>query len=91
MSMKFLLVLAVLVVAFWVWRNNRQSGEAPEQPKRREPGLPLPMIACDLCGTHLPDGEALDIWLFASLNLITIGDNERVCAIRGRPLSDDCN
>ena len=35
-----------------------RAGEI-KQPKRREPGQPLPMIACDLCGTHLPEGEAV--------------------------------
>ena len=59
MSMKFLLVLAVLLVAFWIWRNNRQSDNSAERPARREPGQPLPMIACDHCGTHLPEGEAV--------------------------------
>ena len=59
MSMKFLLVLAVLLVAFWVWRNNRVSESPPERPKRRDAHLPLPMIACDHCGTHLPEDEAV--------------------------------
>lgn len=44
-----------------------------------------------MVGFRLPGGEALDIWLLVSQDLITIGDNERVCAIRGRPLSDDCS
>jgi uncharacterized protein len=53
--MKFLLVVAVLVVAFWVWRNNRRRQAAPP-PTRR---LPEPMVACAQCGTHLPDKEAV--------------------------------
>jgi uncharacterized protein len=57
--MKFLLVLAVLVVAFWIWRNNRRADLPAKPPVRDEPGLPVPMIACGLCGTHLPEGEAV--------------------------------
>ena len=59
MSMKFLLVLAVLVVAFWIWRNNRITDTPAERPVRRERDRPVPMIACDHCGTHLPEGEAV--------------------------------
>jgi uncharacterized protein len=60
--MKYLLVLAVLVVAVWVWRNNRQSdaNEAHRKPtKPKTPALPMNMVACLQCGTHLPESEAL--------------------------------
>lgn len=57
--MKFLLVLAVLLVAFWVWRNNRQDEIPRDKPVRRKPGAPQPMIACSHCGTHLPEAEAV--------------------------------
>ncbi|MEX1165723.1 MAG: PP0621 family protein [Hydrogenophaga sp.] len=58
--MKYLLVLAVLVVAFWIWRNNRRSDSRPEkQPTPPPIGLPLTMVACLECGTHLPESEAL--------------------------------
>jgi uncharacterized protein len=58
--MKFLLVLAVLVVAFWVWRNNRLAESASnKQPPPQTPGLPLAMVACLECGTHLPESEAV--------------------------------
>ncbi|WP_374411493.1 PP0621 family protein [Hydrogenophaga sp.] len=58
--MKFLLVLAVLAVAFWIWRNNRES----EARDRRDaaparPPAPQPMIACARCGTHVPEQEAV--------------------------------
>jgi uncharacterized protein len=57
--MKFLLVLAVLLVAVWVWRNNRIGDRADRPPPPRPPGLPVVMVACDLCGTHLPEAEAV--------------------------------
>jgi uncharacterized protein len=58
--MKFLLVLAVVVVAIWIWRNNRQS-EANEVPRKppQPPALPVNMVACLQCGTHMPESDAL--------------------------------
>ena len=56
--MKFLLVLTVVAVAVWLWRNNRRSDAAP--PRRAPPPhLPLRMVACLHCGTHLPETEAV--------------------------------
>lgn len=62
--MKYLLVLAVVVVAFYVWRNNRrierQEREAAAPPRpERGPGQPMAMVACRACGTHLPQSEAI--------------------------------
>lgn len=57
--MKFLLLLTVLLVAFWMWRNNRQSERDDDTPVRKDPARPMPMIACDHCGTHLPENEAV--------------------------------
>ena len=58
--MKFLLVLAVLVVAVWVWRNNRrEEADLARRSAPRKPALPLNMVACLQCGTHLPESEAV--------------------------------
>lgn len=59
--MKFLLVLAVLMVAFWVWRNNRQQDGAgtPGPAQRRTPPRPANMVACAHCAMHLPEDEAV--------------------------------
>lgn len=62
--MKYLLVLAVVVVAVYVWRNNRrverQEREAAAPPRpARGPGQPIAMVACRACGTHLPQNEAI--------------------------------
>ncbi|NCT96692.1 MAG: hypothetical protein GXD23_04930 [Comamonadaceae bacterium] len=62
--MKYLLVLAVVVVAFHVWRNNRRAerqereAAAPPRPARAT-GQPIAMVACRACGTHLPQNEAV--------------------------------
>jgi uncharacterized protein len=59
--MKFLLVLAVLMVAFWIWRNNRlgRGDDEPRPPRQRKLRPPTVMVACLHCGTHLPQGEAV--------------------------------
>lgn len=58
--MKFLLVLAVIVVAIWVWRNNRQAESHANRPAKARPAaLPMAMVACLQCGTHLPESEAV--------------------------------
>jgi len=59
--MKYLLVLTVVFVAIWVWRNNRRS-ERAEAPPARPPQMPAVatrMIACAQCGMHLPEHEAV--------------------------------
>ncbi len=63
--MKFVIVAAVVLVAFWLWRNGRQNRgddeEArPAQPaKRREPPPPQDMVSCPVCGLHLPRSDAV--------------------------------
>lgn len=57
--MKYLVLLLVLLVAYFSWRSKRM-------PKsRRRKGAPPPlappqdMLACALCGVHVPRGDAL--------------------------------
>jgi uncharacterized protein len=61
--MKYLLVLVVVLVGFWSWRNRRVDDDQnpPAAPKQR-PGpsaLPQTMVRCNHCGLHLPLQEAL--------------------------------
>jgi uncharacterized protein len=58
--MKYLLVLALVLVAFYIWRNNRVTDRS-EPPKAPRPpsNVPAIMVACLECGTHLPDTEAV--------------------------------
>ena len=58
--MKFLLVLAVVLVAFWIWRNNRsQDADREQAPAPRKPLAPVAMVACLQCGAHLPESDAV--------------------------------
>jgi uncharacterized protein len=58
--MKYLVLVAVLVIAYMVWRSNRVKGGAGTKP--RDPGKgtgPQEMIACPVCGLHLPQADAV--------------------------------
>lgn len=61
--MKYLLVLAVVMVAFYVWRNNRLGDRTDAARKAPPPSgranVPAIMVACRQCGTHLPETEAV--------------------------------
>ncbi len=58
--MKYLLVLAVVLVAVWLWRNNRRI-EKQQPPPPARPPLPAPqdMVRCPVCAVHLPRTDAL--------------------------------
>jgi uncharacterized protein len=61
--MKYLLVMALVLVVFWIWRHNREA-ERRETPVR-PPASPktgaaaTQIVACKVCGVHLPQSEAL--------------------------------
>ncbi|MGA8515192.1 MAG: PP0621 family protein [Burkholderiaceae bacterium] len=63
--MKYLLVIAVLAVAFWVWRNNRKNVKAgskktpPVDPGNGTALQPQAMLQCAVCGVHLPAADAV--------------------------------
>jgi uncharacterized protein len=62
--MKYLLVLAVVAVAFWIWRNNRQNAQADKKvpftkDKTSKLAQPQPMLQCAACGVHLPAADAI--------------------------------
>ncbi|AOG24971.1 PP0621 family protein [Acidovorax sp. RAC01] len=57
--MKYLVLLAVLVVAFGIWRSRRRSEAAPSSEPRRPLALPQDMVACAHCGVHVPQADAV--------------------------------
>lgn len=58
--MKLLLVLAAVLLGVWLWRSGR-SGAAPraDQSPPPPPAAPQDMVACALCGLHVPRSEAV--------------------------------
>lgn len=57
--MKYLLVLGVLGVALWLWRHNRQDEVSSHTRPTQRPQKPGNMVACQYCGTHLPETDAV--------------------------------
>lgn len=57
--MKYLLVLAVVLVAVWIWRNNRRIEQQEQPPAKQPPPAPQDMVSCPVCSVHLPRSDAL--------------------------------
>jgi uncharacterized protein len=60
--MKYLLVLAVVFVAIWLWRKaRREELRSRPPPPRATPavGKPQAMVRCAHCGLHLPAADAI--------------------------------
>jgi len=66
--MKYLLVLAVLWVAIWLWRKNRREemhdamrerAAKARQQQRTAASQPQAMVRCAHCGLHLPATDAI--------------------------------
>ncbi|MFO1212374.1 MAG: PP0621 family protein [Paenacidovorax caeni] len=60
--MKYLLVFAVLGLAWALWRNKHRTPPPPPSSTARTPAQSAPqaMVACAHCGLHLPRAEALE-------------------------------
>lgn len=62
--MKYLIIIFLVLVVFWLWRSTR-----PSQKNTAHPGHPrgesakeketTEMVACGVCHVHLPRSEAL--------------------------------
>lgn len=64
--MKYLLVLALAGVVFWLWRHDRAAEKRDAASARSDRSRPAAkeakiteMVACDVCQVHLPRSEAL--------------------------------
>jgi uncharacterized protein len=62
--MKYLLVITLILVVFWLWRHNRQAERKAAQPQRPRTKAPdkkeiTEMVACAVCHVHLPKSDAL--------------------------------
>ena len=58
--MKYLILIAVVLVVLWLLRNQRRGGTSERTDSRREPpARPQDMVQCALCSVHLPRTDAL--------------------------------
>lgn len=60
--MKYLLLLAVVLLVVWLWRGSRAQdrAEGGARPRRPDPGAAQQdMIQCPVCSVHLPRSDAL--------------------------------
>lgn len=58
--MKFLLLIAVILLVLWLWRGTREEDRASSAAARRPPPAPKQeMIQCPVCSVHLPRSDAL--------------------------------
>jgi uncharacterized protein len=57
--MKFLVLLAVLFVAYLWWRGSRVDGRGGARRSPPPAAGPQEMVRCDTCGLHLPRPEAI--------------------------------
>lgn len=61
--MKYLVLLVVILVVLWLWRQGRLSAPPPEAsapPARKPPPeVPQAMVRCAVCALHLPQTDAL--------------------------------
>ena len=57
--MKYLLLILVLVIAYMVWRNGRIERKGPSARAPGPAAGPQEMVACEVCGVHLPRSDAL--------------------------------
>jgi uncharacterized protein len=62
--MKYLLVIAIVVIAYMIWRGNRlrdaeRDASTPRPPPAPPAGAPQEMVRCPVCSVHLPRGDAV--------------------------------
>lgn len=56
--MKYLVLIAVVLLVAWYWRNSRRADEPPRS-KPAPPGTPQDMVQCPVCMVRLPRADAL--------------------------------
>lgn len=56
--MKYLVLFAVLAVAYLLWRNARLA-RRDAADRRQAPAIPQEMVSCPVCGLHLPKNDAV--------------------------------
>ena len=68
--MKYLLVILLILVVFWLWQYERRTQKEAASPQRPPPaprpptsptqtGNATEIVACSVCQVHLPRTDAL--------------------------------
>ena len=57
--MKYILVLAVILIGVFVWRSNRVVRKPPAARPDKAGVKAIEMVRCDVCGVHCPRTDAL--------------------------------
>ena len=58
--MKYLLVIAIVVAAVWLWRANRPAARREAAPPRpQDQARVQDMVSCAVCDLHVPRADAL--------------------------------
>ena len=63
--MKYLVLFAVLLLVYLLWRHERAQEQRKEESAARPPAAPPPalppqdMVRCPVCAVHLPREEAV--------------------------------
>jgi len=57
---KWLLTIAIVVIALMLWFGKGRGGGASSRDARRRTPGPQAMVSCAHCGLHLPQPDALE-------------------------------
>ena len=58
--MKYLILLAVVLLVLWAWRSGRRDDAPPTRKRKDSPNaMPQDMVQCPVCSVHLPRSDAL--------------------------------
>jgi len=74
--MRFILLVVLIVVAFWVIRRALHSFNKPNIPEK--PPIQGELVSCARCGMHLPRSEAREVGgaLFCSEEHASLGSGK---------------
>lgn len=57
--MKYVLLIAIVWVAYMLWRKGRIAAPPDGSSPRAGAGQPQDMVCCPVCSVHLPRAEAV--------------------------------
>lgn len=57
--MKYLLILALVVLVAWQWRGSRVKNNPSRMARNQRTAEPTEMVVCSHCGVHLPAQDSI--------------------------------